>query len=203
MAFPRLPRVAEHGLVHLKSGELAYLNLRFDRKGKQKFAMEDMAQITGQLTENKYRSSAERIAKAILKHCSFAGNDLLRFWEQLVFSFLTGNSDMHLKNFALLSQAGSTQLSPAYDLLSTQLLLPDDREECALPLRGKKSRLNRNDFFDFGRQFGLTDTSMKRVLNRWVPSVSSLFELIQNSFLSPELKGQLAELIMARLDRLQ
>lgn len=130
---------AEHSLIRLKSGELTYISKRFDRSKNLKLHVEDMAQITGTLTERKYSGSMEKVGKAILKYSNFAGNDVIRFFELSLFCFLTGNSDMHLKNFSLITnQDDDVTLSPAYDLLSTALLLPEDKEELALPLNGKK-----------------------------------------------------------------
>jgi serine/threonine-protein kinase HipA len=108
-----------------------------DRVGVHKLAMEDMCQLTDRMTEEKYRGSLEAVGKKILQHCSHPGLDALRFFEVNLFSFLTGNSDMHLKNFSLIrSQDGEIRFSPAYDLLPTVLLLPEDTEESALTMHG-------------------------------------------------------------------
>ena len=58
---------------------------------------------------------------------------LLSLFELILFSYITGNTDMHLKNFSLLkTEDDEIKLSPAYDLLSTKLLIPEDKEEIAL-----------------------------------------------------------------------
>ncbi|HCC86007.1 MAG TPA: toxin HipA, partial [Porphyromonadaceae bacterium] len=140
-------KTAPHSLIRLKSGNLAYVTKRIDRTKKGKLAMEDMCQLTERLTEDKYHGSYEQIAKAILKYSATPGLDVVNFFEMVLFSFLTGNADMHLKNFSLLEHPGlGMTLSPAYDLVNTALVNPDDDEEMALTLNGKKKKLKREDF---------------------------------------------------------
>lgn len=129
-----------HALIRLQSGSLAYITLRVDRSKSGKIHMEDMCQLTGKLTEHKYRGSYEQIGKAILKYSATPGLDLVNFFEQVVFAFLTGNTDMHLKNFSLLNVPGvGYTLCPAYDMLATALIT-DDAEQMALTLNAKKAQ---------------------------------------------------------------
>lgn len=93
--------VVPHGLIRFTDGELCYITRRIDRLSDgQKVSMEDMCQLTERLTEYKYKGSYEQIAKAIKKYSSAPQLDLVNFWELVVFSWITGNSDMHLKNSA-------------------------------------------------------------------------------------------------------
>jgi serine/threonine-protein kinase HipA len=135
-------------LIPLKDGPLAYLTRRIDRNAKgEKFAMEDACQFTERLTEHKYRGSHEQITKAIIDFAQNPLFDVVRFYEQVIVSFLMGNNDMHLKNFSLISYDGQTySLAPAYDMIAAQLVLPDDPEELALTLNGKKRKITRVDF---------------------------------------------------------
>lgn len=135
-------------LIPLKDGELAYLTRRIDRDSKgNKYAMEDACQFTEKLTEHKYRGSYEQIAKAILKYNGNRLIDVVRFYEQVIVSYLIGNNDMHLKNFSLIAKkTGSYELAPAYDILAVQLLMSEDDEELALTLNGKKKKIKRLDF---------------------------------------------------------
>ncbi len=140
-------RTVPHALIKLKSGELAYITRRIDREGGSKRAMEDMCQLTGRLTEDKYKGSLEQIGKAVLLHSTQSGLDAINFFETILFCFLTGNADMHLKNFSLWRPTpDEIQLSPVYDLVATKLLLPKDSEESALAVNGKKKNLRRKDF---------------------------------------------------------
>jgi serine/threonine-protein kinase HipA len=190
---------AEHSLVKLKSDELAYISKRFDRPKSGKLHVEDMAQLTGTLTENKYRSSMEKIGKAILKYSSYPGIDAIRFFELTLFSFITGNSDMHLKNFSLIrNEDDEIVLSPAYDLLSTRLLIPKDKEELALPLNGKKNNLKKKDFDLFSLQLGINEAALRKIYERFGDSFPEMKKLINKSFLSKEMKEKYNELLDAR-----
>ena len=190
---------AEHSLVKLKSGELAYLSKRFDRIKNGKLHVEDMAQLTGTLTENKYRSSMEKIGKAILKYSSYLGIDAIRLFELTLFSFITGNSDMHLKNFSLIkNEDDEIMLSPAYDLLSTKLLIPKDKEDLALPLNGKKNNFKKKDFDMFASQLGINEAALKKIYERFGDSFSEMKKLINKSFLSKEMKTKYIVLLDER-----
>lgn len=190
---------AEHSLIKLKSGELAYISKRFDRPKNGKLHVEDMAQLTGTLTENKYRSSMEKVGKAILKYSSYPGIDAIRFFELTLFSFLSGNSDMHLKNFSLIrNEDDEIMLSPAYDLLSTKLLIPKDKEELALPLNGKKSNLKKKDFDLFASQLGINEAALRKIYERFGDSFTEMNQLINKSFLSKEMKEKYVALLDER-----
>jgi serine/threonine-protein kinase HipA len=153
-------RTVPHALIRLKSGELAYITRRIDRTQDSKIAMEDMCQLTGRLTEDKYKGSLEQIARTILGFSTQPGLDAINFFELVLFCFLTGNADMHLKNFSLWRPSvGEIQLSPAYDLIATKLLIPEDPEETALALNGKKKNLRRKDFDALAERLGLTANS--------------------------------------------
>ncbi len=110
--------------------------------------MEDVCQITERLTEEKYNGSYEQIAKAIRRHSVNPGLDVINFFEMVLFCFLTGNVDMHLKNFSLVDTAekGGITLAPAYDMVATALVTPNDKVDLALTLNGKNKRITLNDF---------------------------------------------------------
>src|SRR5690349_2275160 len=128
-------KTAAHALIRLKSGELAYITKRFDRVNGDKLPCEDLCQLSEELTEYKYRGSMERVCKIIKQYATYPMLDALSFFEITLFSFLTGNADMHLKNFSILRDVKSNYvLSPCYDLLSTKLAHAGDTEEMALTL---------------------------------------------------------------------
>ena len=136
--------VVPHTLMRLRSGERAYITRRVDRiRPGVKRHMEDLCQVSGRLTEYKYSGSVEQLGKLIYRHSIAPGLDRINFFELLLFCFLTGNADMHLKNFSLLRHEEGYRLAPAYDLLPTKLVLPADMEESALTVDGKKRRLDR------------------------------------------------------------
>ncbi|MDJ0625328.1 MAG: HipA domain-containing protein [Candidatus Caenarcaniphilales bacterium] len=216
--FPELPEVEDltmhlahlagiktvpHVLVRFKAGELTYLTKRIDRNKKGKIHMEDMCQLTERLTEDKYKGSMEQVGKIIVKFSSTPGLDSVIFFELIVFCFLTGNSDMHLKNFSLIhNQDGSIRLCPAYDLVATTLVNPSDKEETALTLNGKKNKIKREDFLIFGTTIGLNEKQIFNAIKTITQKLSKSSDLIDRSFLSKEMKEKYKELIISRTARL-
>lgn len=194
---------ADHTLIRLASGELAYLTKRFDRHGGRKIHLEDLCQLTETLTEHKYRSSMEKIGRTVRTYTTNKGFEALKLFELTVFCFLTGNADMHLKNFSLLRpEKGETSLSPAYDLLSTTLALPEDKEESALTINGKKNRLSRTDFNQMANSLGISDKATERVYERFGQKRTTLCDSIEDSFLPLDLQEKYKALLVARLSRL-
>lgn len=190
---------AEHCLIKLKSGEIAYLSKRFDRTKKEKLHVEDMAQLTETLTENKYRGSMERIGKVIHRYSGYPGIDAIRFFELTLFSYITGNSDMHLKNFSLVrNEDDEIMLSPAYDLLSTKLLIPKDQEDFALTLNGKKNNIKKKDFDLFANQLGINAAALQKIYDKFGDSFHQMTTLINKSFLSDQMKEKYVLLLKER-----
>ncbi len=195
---------AECGLMALEDEKLALIVRRMDRIGTAKLQMEDFAQLSDRLTSEKYRGSLESAGKVILRYSSNPGFDALRFFEVNLFCFLTGNADMHLKNFSLLRKAdGEIGLSPAYDLLATRLLLPQDREETALTLNGKKSNLRPKDFKILGKALQLSDRQMENTLKRLRSRLDQATLLIDQSFCSSGLRESYHALIRERCAKLE
>lgn len=196
-------KVVPHSLIRLADGSLGYITRRIDRSKKgEKIDMEDMCQLTLHPTEYKYKSSCEQIAKTILTYSSMPRLDLVNFMQVLIFSFITGNNDMHLKNFSLYRPKKLYQLTPAYDLLNVAIVNPKDKEELALTLNGKKSRLKLSDFLKASVTMGVDEkvtmqliTNMKNVIPAWT-------ELINNSFLGEEMKEAYLALINNRIKAL-
>lgn len=175
---------ALHALIRLRSGELAYVTKRFDRIDGKKLALEDMCQLTETLTIDKYRGSMERIGKCIATFSSRPGLDAITFFEMTVFCFLTGNADMHLKNFSLLkTPANEVILAPAYDLLCTKIALPDDLEETALTINAKKRKIKRNDFDLLAKSLRIPDKVKENIYTRFQHSLKPATEFIDISFL--------------------
>lgn len=182
-------KTVPHSLIRFADGELCYITRRIDRTKKGvKIAMEDMCQLSERLTEDKYKGSYERIAKLIRKHSSAPLLDVINFWEVVLFSWLTGNADMHLKNFSLFRPADDYMLTPAYDLLSTALAMPEDDEELALTLNGKKKRIKRDDFEKAMRDSGMDEKAITNLFNRFLKAVPKWHGLIEDSFLPPDLR---------------
>lgn len=217
--YPQLPEVEDvtmhlaeqakiktvpHSLVRLASGNLAYITKRVDRIKKEKLAMEDMCQLTERLTEDKYLGSYEQIAKTIQKYSATPGLDVINFFELVLFSFLTGNADMHLKNFSLLEQPGlGMVLSPAYDLINTSLVNPADDEELALTLNGKKKKIKKQDFVAAMKSLKMEEQQQQNIFDKMRKSQPKWLEQIEVSFLSKEFKEQYVQLLLERFNRIQ
>lgn len=187
---------AEHSLIKLASGELAYISKRFDRVKGNKLQVEDFAQLQELLTERKYKSSVEKIGKTIKKYSSYPGNDVIRLFEIVLFSYLTGNSDMHLKNYSLIrDENDDIQLSPAYDLLPAKLIMPQDKEESALTINGKKAKLIKNDFDILAKSLEINVKAKEGIYNRFKNTVDKWMYLIQISFVSDKMQDAFRKLI--------
>ena len=195
-------KVVPHSLIRLTSGNLAYITKRIDRVKKEKLHMEDMCQLTERLTEDKYHGSHEQVAKAILKYSTSPGLDVFNFFELVLFSFLTGNADMYLKNFSLIYRPGTGPVfSPAYDLVATTLVNPADDEDLALTLNGKKKKMNRNDFITAFTTLGLDIKQQQNIFKKMEKAKTSWLEFVDISFLNNEMKIAYKNLILDRFNR--
>ena len=197
-------QVVPHTLVRFADGELCYLTRRVDRTPKgEKIPMEDMCQLSQKLTEHKYRGSHEQIAKIIMLYSSAPKLDLVRFWEVVLFSWITGNSDMHLKNFSIYSPfPDNYQLAPAYDLLNTLLVMPSDKEELALTLNAKKKKIKAQDFVSAMINSGLDGKVIQNMFQRFHLAEEKWYDWIENSFLPQEMKTGYTMMIKERMSRL-
>ena len=194
-------KVVPHSLIHLADGSLGYITRRIDRTKKgEKIDMEDMCQLTLHPTEYKYKSSCEQIAKAIAASGSTPRLDLVNFMQVLLFSFVTGNNDMHLKNFSLYRPKALYQLSPAYDLLNVAIANPKDKEEMALSINGKKARIKLADFLKASDTMGIEQRVTLGLINGLRNAMPAWIDLINNSFLSDEMKQNYLDLISRRMD---
>ena len=194
-------KVVPHSLIRLADGSLGYITRRIDRTKKgEKIDMEDMCQLTLHPTEYKYKSSCEQIAKAIAAYSSTPRLDLVNFMQVLLFSFVTGNNDMHLKNFSLYRPKALYQLSPAYDLLNVAIANPKDKEEMALSINGKKAQIKLADFLKASDTMGIEQRVTLGLINGLRDAMPAWIDLINNSFLSDELKQNYLDLISRRMD---
>jgi serine/threonine-protein kinase HipA len=199
-------RTARHTLIRLADGELGYLTLRMDRGRKgEKISMLDMCQLTNRLTEHKYYGTYQQLAETIKKYSSAPMLDVQRYWEVVLFSWITGNSDMHCKNFSLVDTgSGEYALSPAYDLLAVLLADPADTEEMAMSFTvgGEKSGFDRNTFMTAFTQSGIPIAVANKMIERMKSNLPKWDELIHQSFLSPKMKADYCHLLKKRIELL-
>ena len=197
-------KVVQHSLIRMADGNLCYITKRIDRsKDGEKIDMEDMCQLTLHPTEYKYKGSHEQIAKVIMQHCEMPKLDLTNYMQLILFCFVTGNNDMHLKNFSLYRPGENYQLSPAYDLINVTIANPSDKEELALSLAGRKSKLQLKDFIKAATTMGIEENVVMHLIDKMHKALPKWKSLIQNSFLSEEMKDRYEQLILSRLERLE
>jgi serine/threonine-protein kinase HipA len=195
-------RVAPSSLMRLSSGELSYITKRVDRtENGEKIHMIDMFQITEAF--DKYKSSMEKVGKALGSYSDNTLLDLVFYFELVLFSFLTGNNDMHLKNFSMIEGRSGWTLAPAYDLLNVAIILPADQEELALTLDGKKRRLKRKHFEQLGEGLGLTEKQLKAAFQRMIKNKPKAISWIDQSFLSDSMKTSYKKVLDIRYQQLE
>ncbi|MBI2419969.1 MAG: HipA domain-containing protein [Ignavibacteriales bacterium] len=193
--------VPQHGLIYDKTGTLHYFIKRFDRMKKdQKYAVEDFAQLSGKNRNTKYNSSMEKVAGIVEKYCSFPMIEKIKLFKLTLFNFLTGNEDMHLKNYSLITKDEISTLTPAYDLLNTTIVIKNAAEEIALPLRGRKRSLTRKDLVTYfaSECMGLNNRTIEIVLEELLDAITSWENEIEISFLSNKMKDDYFSLLQKR-----
>lgn len=192
-----------HGMIYNIDGSLSYIIKRFDRLRSQKVAVEDFSQLLQFTRDEKYRSSMEQIVIVIEKHCTFPILEKIKLFRLMIFNFLIGNEDMHLKNFSLIRNENMVALSPAYDLLNTTIIMKV-KEEIALSIQGKKNKLNRSDFVDyFGiERLGLSEKTILEEFLKFEKAQNLWTKLLTESFLSEPMRIRYQTLIQERWKRL-
>ena len=196
-------RTARHTLIRLADGELGYLTIRMDRGRKgEKISMLDMCQLSNRLTEHKYYGTYQQLAETIKRYSSAPMLDVQRYWEVVLFSWITGNSDMHCKNFSLIDTGnGEYALSPAYDLLAVLLADPEDTEEMAMSFTvgGAKNGFDRSTFMSAFTQSGIPAAVANKMIERMKGFLPQWEELISQSFLSDKMKTDYCRLLNKRI----
>lgn len=198
---------AQHTLIRTSTRELAYITKRFDRYTssgslRNKVHVEDLCQLSELLTEQKYKSSYERVGKIIRKYAANPGLDAIRYYRLVLFSFLTGNNDMHLKNFSLVHTQKGVLFSPAYDLLNVNLIFPSDEEELALTLAGRKRKIKGSDFDQFATSLEINNIVRNNIYRDFSKQIYKAIDLINRSFLSEEYKQEYIRILSAKYNQL-
>lgn len=191
-----------HGMLYAKDGSLSYFIKRFDRYGKgKKWATEDFAQLTANTRDTKYRFTMEKLIPVLDEFCSFPAIEKADFFKRILFCYVTGNEDMHLKNFSLITKNGKTTLTPVYDFLNSTIAIKNPEEEIALSMKGKKSNLKATDFVDYYAKdrLQLNDKTVSTILKQMEQVIPKWKELLEISFLSDVMKEKYLELLERRL----
>jgi len=196
--------VPNHGLVYGVDQVLTYWIRRFDRRGRSgKVQMEDFAQLLGRDRDTKYDSSLEEVASVVRSHCSFPLLECAKLFRLILFNFLCGNEDQHLKNFSLIEDSGKVRLSPCYDLVNSTIVTKT-RGETALTLREKNKALTKEDFLDYfaGKVLQLKPLLIENTLRELAVSLAHWGDWIERSFLWPKYKKAYQDLMLSRGQRL-
>lgn len=197
--------VPVHGLLYAKDDSMTYFIKRFDRVGhNKKLALEDFSQLSGKSRDTKYKSSMEQLADIITQYCTFPKIEFIKLFKLTLFNYLVGNEDMHLKNFSIITKNEKHYLSPAYDLLNTTIAMISPKEELALPLNGKKNNLTKKDFLTYFaiKRLKLNQSVIDDVIDAFLQKLTSWPPLIDNSFLSIEMKEKYKNLVRERSSKL-
>ena len=197
-------KTVPYALIRMPSQEnsFAYITKRIDRMDGKMFAMEDFCQLEERLTEDKYRGSYERCGKVVAKYSTTSGFDMTELYLRTVFSFAVGNSDMHLKNFSLIETeegSGKYILSAAYDMLSTNVVIPAEKEQLALTLNGKKQNIRRKDFLMFADTIGISERSAEKMIEKIVKLKEKYISMCRASYMPEQMKANLENLIEQRI----
>lgn len=189
----------ENGLIKTKNNGYLYITKRIDRVSGKKLPMEDFCQLSNKLTEYKYQGSYEKCVKEIIdKYSSRKQLDKIRFFNVIYFSYVVGNTDMHLKNFSLYDDGSGFHLAPFYDLVSSYLLVGQD--ELALSLNGKRKKFTKNDFIKFGENIGLSKELSMKLMKSLNTKINQSFKtLLPASLMSEKLNEKMEKLVEERL----
>ena len=197
--------VPVHGLLRAKDASWVYFVKRYDREGRTgKVHVEDFAQLSGATRVTKYDSSLERVVQLVEQFCTFPAIEKPKLAKRLLFCFLTGNEDMHLKNFSIWMQDGVVSLTPAYDLLNSTLVLENAKEESALPLQGKKRKLTKELWLDYfcKERLKLNEGQIDKIIKELQKAMPAFNRLIGQSLLSEDRQAGYRTILHDREKRL-
>lgn len=194
---------AAHALIRTSTGDLAYITKRFDRVKGKKIHVEDLCQLSDLLTEQKYKSSYERVGRLIKYYTTNSGLDGIKYFRLVLFSFITGNNDMHLKNFSLMHTDQGILFSPAYDLLNVNLIFPEDKEDLALTLNGRKRKIKRADFDQLALSLEITAIVRNNIYTDFTNQIAKVYDFIDHSFLTEEYKENYKLIVLNKMKQIE
>jgi serine/threonine-protein kinase HipA len=185
-------------LLQLTDGSLAYIVKRFDREGGKKIHQEDFTQILGK--KDKYEGSLEQIGQKLREISAVPGLDTQLFFERVVFNFLIGNGDAHFKNFSVLyHDDGSIRLAPAYDIVCSKLVIPNEAD-CALMINGRNKNLGRKDFDALADSM---EIPQKARYEKFESKAKAIGSFVESSRLPEAFKKKMQEIVASRYAQLK
>lgn len=189
--------VPAHCLLPLKDGSKAYIVKRFDRESGVKIHQEDFAQILG--LRDKYQGSVEQIGHKLKEISTAPGYDAQLFFERVVFNFIIGNGDAHLKNYSVCYRDKETiRLTPAYDIVCSKLVILEE-EDSALPINGRKNKLTKEDFDKLADYLNIP---IKIRYEKFAANLNLMETIITNSAIKKEAQERFINIIKERFLRL-
>ncbi len=186
-----------HCLVPLKDKSLAYVVKRFDREKEIKIHQEDFAQILE--INDKYKGSVEQIGRRLKEISSAPGYDSQLLFERVVLNFILGNGDAHLKNYSISYKGDNIRLTPAYDIVCSKLVIPEE-EDSAITINGKKNNLKRSDF---DKLADYLDIPIKIRYEKFEKKFNMMKSTIESSHIDKEKQAQFIKITKERLSRLE
>ena len=158
----------------------------------------------------KYHGNYAQIADAIRKIIPAWMPQMEQFFKMVVFNYLFGNEDAHMKNFSLVNKEREYFLAPAYDLINTCVhiqsnsdlglldgLSPDIEKSEAYDRTGHPCRL---DFERFAERIGLPEKRTDMVLDMFVEIPQETYALIDRCFLNDKMKRSYKRVVEERRD---
>lgn len=208
-------RTAVNGLVRFSSGELVYITKRFDRVNNVQIAQEDFCQLSGRTSVThgnnyKYDSSYQEVGEILKKYCKAYPVEIEKIFQIILFNFLIGNGDAHLKNFSLYQIDDDDHiLTPFYDLLSTALHLPQETW-FALDLfkSGFSEKFQKigfptgSDFIALAQVYGIAPKRVSRYIESFAGKSDQLQDLVSRSYLTAAARAAYLEIFNDRLKAL-
>ena len=208
-----------NGIMYFKDGEIVYTVKRFDvLENGSKLLQEDFAQLANRSEENagknyKYDYSYEEMAELMKKYVAAYPVEIEKLYSLIIFNYLVCNGDAHLKNFSLFrnEQFGDYTLTPAYDLMNTRVHInvePDTalelfKDDFMTEEYKAGSKYTRIDFLELGSRVGIRKDRAEKIISKFTSKEENVIEIVNQSFLSNELKTNYIELVSGRRERLQ
>lgn len=204
-------KTAENGLTRFSDGEYAYITKRFDRINGIKIQQEDFCQLLGKspdtFRENfKYTGSYQEAGEMLKKFCAAYPVEIEKYFSLILFNYLLGNGDAHFKNFSLLESAsGDFILSPAYDLVNTNIHFPSESRLAIDLFTDYESQFfkangfyGKEDFLKLAELLGVVGIRATKIITTYLSYKEQINNLVKISYLSPEAKQKYSELITDR-----
>lgn len=187
-----------HGLLKNGKDKSFYIVKRFDRTSTGlRIHIEDFSQAGSIPREMKYKKSAEFCGRLIKRVTTFPKIETQKFFRLILFNFLVGNGDAHLKNYSFMYSKNRIVLTPAYDLISSSILIPCETAS-AITINGKDNKFRLKDFKAFAKNLELPESQLNHFRKNLLKKLPLFFQMIEVADFNRDLKKKLVDLIKKR-----